>query len=57
MHHVHGALIDQLDVDAVVFERNVMAFAKGRFFDPFRCGFGAADFAKQLVYEFFDHEI
>jgi len=57
MHHIHRALVDQLDVDAVVLEFKVVALAERRFFDTRGGRLVAAGFAEQLVDEFFDHEM
>ena len=57
MNHIHRALVDQLDVDAMVLELDVMALAKWRFGNTLGGCWYAGGFSKQLVYEFFDHEI
>ena len=55
MHHIHGAFVDQLDVDAVVFQGKVLALAKFGGFDACGTRRRAVGFAKQFVDEFFDH--
>ena len=55
VHHIHGAVVDQLDVDTVFFDGYILALPERGFFGPLGAGLGAVRFAEQLVDEFFDH--
>jgi hypothetical protein len=50
VHHVDGARVHQLEIDAVHAGRHLSALAE-------LAGLAAAGLAQEFVYEFFDHAV